>query len=1362
MMEKFLQSKSLCKQGLQEKEFHFMAIDTLEKRRRSMNCVLHPAAVPIYPIPYDGNSKTDRAHVSGFFLQGATLAIDSSIVYAVQVEPGWDQRYYDGEVPSKIDIGLKDGIFRWITGRPGFDGTQTNVFWEEIDAEEHVRNTNQWFEGFLIDKGLSNPSRRIDIKESGDYATLNGFDFSVRNDKFFWDLIEQNKIYIANSTVKVFVVINRTFYCVWQGIVSSTSYTETEFRFDCESNFKAIHRQFPPEIVTESSFPGVNEKTVGEAIPVCLGDIPYAKGLNVSGPQEAVTLVKRGTDGYSICGATEYKNQILKLKTEGCNGSDIPENLLKGYYLRVIRGEGDDYYIITENKASSGTITEVHLDRLLDKWTPECALPPKSGVVNDKVWYFQVVKAPVNYVVSQRQIKKFWEDDIKNNGPILAFNYDKEYLPVGYAVIGHTNTAEMSFAGHSGFDTISEKSAARKSGVEKTADLQVDPKFESLTDKSQTPFYPDPNDKVEFNLTFGQTLNNNALFEWADEFHLALDMSCLFLSDTFRQKRTLTVTAFLLDSYGNKIEKDLLSNEGKSFRVELPSSKLYYGLNLIANEYYYNYYYNPDDNDTFWPLQEYDGRFTGEVFDTANKTLLNQTMINEIYNSSSSFKQTIRLVIRIEPQGSVSSEFNLAVNTKEITFYYIKGSRQSWLEPISVEELKESSVVPRSDLFDRVRQRRNEDSLPESGESFVELQYNVDLPYQSLKDATSCNLCSDIDIRCYDTKTMQSPLLTVKYAAYRIKNDTTVETIDLFKNSLVISPILVNPYTLLNFIPLSYHYLDSSREKTLWPVGTIGTGDSLQTIPAKDMTLLNKDRMALVTDNGLTRTIHVTIAIQKRGDDIVRLRLKEAAIIAVKETEFSEDEVYVRCSGENKIVESNSIYGAFYHILSNYDGIPEKMLSFGNLPSLRTTETWGLIGRQITEQKNSFDYLRELCRQSFVGIFPSRKGAVSLSAWLQLRNEHLPVFDDQTIIRDSIKNYSRTKPQDLYNDFLISYAYNPGPDSFDKVLFVTNAWENEFPSMYKLAGGTGYILEGGTDVIAEKDANSNEVRILFNITTQFVNYLSARGIFLSSLVSFEGLKKDARGNITVEPGISYYQGIVTKIDEKNSYIQVDTNGTFYIPTTDAVSSNSGILVSYNKHFSEIAAIKRVWTTFVGGLSFEITKEESAYQIAKTLWNRCRESYLYTGKLQHAPESISTLKWYVDEKNFKNTISQNGALCYLRNLIDWTTLPKAQVGFTIPINGNLKFLAVNREPGRNIQLELLDKVIFKDTIFTKGEERIGWITKIEPDLKKGEIKIELILEPDDYSDVIIERGIPENDDMPWIYESGDRDDQIIET
>jgi hypothetical protein len=86
--------------------------------------------------------------------------------------------------------------------------------------------------------------------------------------------------------------------------------------------------------------------------------------------------------------------------------------------------------------------------------------------------------------------------------------------------------------------------------------------------------------------------------------------------------------------------------------------------------------------------------------------------------------------------------------------------------------------------------------------------------------------------------------------------------------------------------------------------------------------------------------------------------------------------------------------------------------------------------------------------------------------------------------------------------------------------------------------------------------------------------------------------------------------------------------------------------------------------------------------------------------------------------------------------------------------------IEEQDMRNVDLELLDRVLFKDAVYTGGQTLVGYITKVEPDIKKGEIKLGVIFEPDDFSDLIIERGRPLNDSM-LIEESGNRENTIIE-
>ncbi|MDR0307637.1 MAG: hypothetical protein LBI42_12485 [Chitinispirillales bacterium] len=253
-----------------------------QKRMRALNAVLDP--IPLYPIPCEEGCAADRAHIAGFYYPLEDLPRNYAIYYAVELTPHQymtDESVIPAQSPplsENKNIGLKNGVFRWITGTPGFDGDNNGA-----KMENETPNPFKWYEGILIKDGMYNPNRKIDIKELGDYATLNGFNFSVRNDLAFWKIIEDEKIYIANYQVRVFVVLDKTFYNLWEGVVKSISHTETEYEFKCETDFKVIHKAFPQRLVTEELFgDSVNKDSIGQAVPVCLGDAPYAEGLNVS------------------------------------------------------------------------------------------------------------------------------------------------------------------------------------------------------------------------------------------------------------------------------------------------------------------------------------------------------------------------------------------------------------------------------------------------------------------------------------------------------------------------------------------------------------------------------------------------------------------------------------------------------------------------------------------------------------------------------------------------------------------------------------------------------------------------------------------------------------------------------------------------------------------------------------------------------------------------------------------------------------------------------------------------------------------------------------------------------------------------
>lgn len=191
-----------------------------------------------------------------------------SIYYAVEINTG--------TTITDTDYGCVDGVFRFITGRPGYTGAPTYP-----KNEDDSDNTYVWYEGWISNKGLSSPSRQVDITKTGDYGTLSGFNFKIRNTELFWEFAKGNNIYFTNRTVKFFTVLNDKFYQLWQGGITNNPYDEVSYQFQCTDDFKKLHKWVPPKVLTPTT-----STQNQEPVPVSFGNITYSK----------LTVAEKNTD----------------------------------------------------------------------------------------------------------------------------------------------------------------------------------------------------------------------------------------------------------------------------------------------------------------------------------------------------------------------------------------------------------------------------------------------------------------------------------------------------------------------------------------------------------------------------------------------------------------------------------------------------------------------------------------------------------------------------------------------------------------------------------------------------------------------------------------------------------------------------------------------------------------------------------------------------------------------------------------------------------------------------------------------------------------------------------------------------------
>jgi len=272
---------------------------------------------------------------------------------------------HEKEIGLFNDPTLGGCAFRWVTGRPDYDGSTITP-----TGELPTASAVSWAEGMITAPGdIGSPVRMIDINTAGDYGTLSGMGVKVNNiaveqgnfaGKMLFDILEDNSIYIVNRKARFYVIINDVFYNVWSGVVSKIIYDEKTFSIQCEDDFKNLHKPIPPEIANEKLFPNITKKSIGKPIPVSFGLLNHARLLNIERANDPIDL-SIGTDGV------KRKIGLINNITENLDSDGNPTNTtlfiyvgarnvvineFLGYFLRLVLDDGTNtFYKITSNSA---------------------------------------------------------------------------------------------------------------------------------------------------------------------------------------------------------------------------------------------------------------------------------------------------------------------------------------------------------------------------------------------------------------------------------------------------------------------------------------------------------------------------------------------------------------------------------------------------------------------------------------------------------------------------------------------------------------------------------------------------------------------------------------------------------------------------------------------------------------------------------------------------------------------------------------------------------------------------------------------------------------------------------------------------
>jgi hypothetical protein len=143
-----------------------------------------------------------------------------------------------------------------------------------------------------------------------------------------------------------------------------------------------------------------------------------------------------------------------------------------------------------------------------------------------------------------------------------------------------------------------------------------------------------------------------------------------------------------------------------------------------------------------------------------------------------------------------------------------------------------------------------------------------------------------------------------------------------------------------------------------------------------------------------------------------------------------------------------------------------------------------------------------------------------------------------------------------------------------------------------------------------------------------------------------------------------------------------------------------------------------------------------YTIAKEYWLNARNAYLITQTIHKIPSDRSDLDFAGIDTT--NTYAEE----YTELLIDWTTYPKLQTKFSLPLTSE------------TVTWGLMDSANFKDPIITDIDGGDGFITSMIVDPKKARVNCEMTFTPEFY----VRKNIVVTDD---IIEDIANTDNIIE-
>lgn len=1167
----------------------------------------------------------------------------------------------------------------WITGMliedDWYNHLVKNASWGD---DGYSVNDKIWAEGWILQDEIGDPIRSVNISATGDYGTISGFDFSLRNNiqdggaDALWKWVRDNGIYFTNRVIKLYIVIDDVFYSIWSGVIQNNPVEEISYQFKCIDSFQKIHKVIPPNVVDRNVFINSDDESQGKSIPVCIGDIAYSKVLTITNkPSEKVLVYSRplppGLVEGKAAAAVEYDTHTilpgdigptprLKLYTKE---QTFNQNALVDKFLYVARGGGfsdvDMLNRIVRSDATDGNgFTWVYLEspfEFVDEATFNARYSYDPYYKEDKVKHYP--QLDVEYQCWTRRL--FEPGTSRYEAPGVTENHQYPPTPVPLE--------DSNWIKFTGVNCLNGGVGCNLVNL----DIVIEPLWDCKVTIRKDSYDGEILGSKDF--LFTEPIQNGTMNN-----RIAIWQS-IPITRLYDDNVTLVVQVtggILYRNYYTWINQRVQN----SIFYRPPTCQLY-ALSVNGAE---------SSEDTWWfSIVEMDGThlisnnaITEIVTDNGKPSgqpllyiynkdrKIMEPVPNNIYkiktqpDEYSGHPEFILYSSNIKKDGEVSYLATImpqrwAVEIESDMQYVSRNKMWSVVQQGHIEAGGVSvpminhlfrDVHPEADICNRNQTQYIQMRYPDFLDFKNTYSFTVKLEYPKEYldyDVEEVYIGIDADYMSLPVTPSVTPVpirivifVDVLDVYGNVVNSTQYEELDNDNTGDIVWPtdeIPVGTTISLNTLPSSYYDNGGIREqsyKTQWSY--VGKDSSDEDVTLRSMLKLKSELWDAIKDGTSSNIIQMRVIVTSNGATFedgapfyLYVNLKECGIMGIRTTNPLNDEYYCRLKGEylgpeGFKEETNTVYKAFKLILEQYDGIHYLNINYTNLPIVR--DDWS-VGRQLTERKSSFEYLKELAQHSFVSIYPMRNGNRALKAWRE-DTDLVKSFDSSTIIRGSIKDWEKTDVTDLYNDFRIWYNWSPAASTYIDSITLTNT------NMY-------YPIQIGVT--------------------------------------------------GAEAG---FPGATMMCDYPNDL--------------------------------------ELWKTYVGGIS------PNSYTDAKVMWDYAHESYDIAGAVQPLPKNLSEMPWYINTKQFKNeefsgASKSDSPFKYLQNLSEWCTLQKDQVKFNVPLTYD------------NVRLELLDYVSFADTIYTNNEVRYGWITVVEFVPIKNYMRLTVVLKPDPVvvDRVIRERG-----------------------